>query len=157
MRATPAKLGWMPSVLTRPGFPQKVPQFSIKPTSSSRHDLDRQRFKDNMWPYMSSLLRPAKGPEKWPPEQLGVITVDVGYNITKSILQNQCLSLACSFKFALVSPALVSGIHLTFFDCIIYKTFAANSGMSRAKINTNFEGFNFINIHEQSERINRTK
>lgn len=64
MRAAPSQVGWMPSLRIRPGLPQKVCQWSTKPTSFAGHHLDNQRRNDDMRLYMSSLVRFGRGPEK---------------------------------------------------------------------------------------------
>ena len=64
MRAAPSKVGCMPSLLIRPGLPQKVCQLSMKPTSFAGHHLDNQRLNCDMRLYMSSLVRLGSGPEK---------------------------------------------------------------------------------------------
>lgn len=54
----------MPSLLNRPGVPQKEFQLSMKPTSFAGHHLDSQLWNDFMRLYMSSLVRLGRGPEK---------------------------------------------------------------------------------------------
>uniref|UniRef100_A0AAZ1XJP6 Uncharacterized protein n=1 Tax=Oreochromis aureus TaxID=47969 RepID=A0AAZ1XJP6_OREAU len=54
--AAPSKVGWMPSLLTRPGFLQKVYQLSMKPTSFLGHHSDSQQFQENMRLNMSLLV-----------------------------------------------------------------------------------------------------
>ena len=55
-RAAPSNVGWMPSLLIKPGFPQKGCQLSMKPTWFAGHHLDSQRWKDAMRLYMTSLV-----------------------------------------------------------------------------------------------------
>ena len=64
MRAAPSNVGCMPSLLIRPGLPQKVRQLSMKPTSFTGHHLDNQRLNADMRLYMSSLVKFGRGPEK---------------------------------------------------------------------------------------------
>ena len=64
MRFAPSKVGWMPSLLIRPGFPQKAVQLFTKPTSFAGHHQDNQRWNDDLRLYMSSLIRLGRGPEK---------------------------------------------------------------------------------------------
>ena len=63
-RAAPSNVGWMPSLLIKPGFPQKGCQLSMKPTWFAGHHLDSQRWKDAMRLYMTSLVTLGRGPEK---------------------------------------------------------------------------------------------
>ena len=63
-RAAPSNVGWMPSLLIKPGFPQKGCQLYMKPTWFAGHHLDSQRWKDAMRLYMTSLVTLGRGPEK---------------------------------------------------------------------------------------------
>ena len=64
MRAAPSQMGWMPSLLIRPGLPYKVCQLSMKPTLFAGHQLDNQQLNDDMRLDILSLVRMGKGPEK---------------------------------------------------------------------------------------------
>ena len=130
MGAAPSKVGCMPSLLIRPGFPQKVFQLSMKPTSFSGHHLDSQRLNDDMRLYMSSLVRFGRGPEKttesdivfaYVHTDMTLIFVTSDWRNRESfpptwitILPYLRLSLASSFKFDSMSPALAPGMN---FDC----------------------------------------
>ena len=128
-RDAPARVGWMPSLPIRPGFPQKDDQLSMKPTSFAGHHLDSQRLNDDMRLYMSSLVRLGKGPEKITESDIFFAKehTDSMFNLVTSdwrrresfvptwrtILANLRLLFASNFKFASMSPALAPGIHLT--------------------------------------------
>ncbi len=62
MRAAPSKVGWIPSLLIRPGPPQNVNQLSTKNTSFSGHHLDSQRLSDDMQLNISSLVKSGRSP-----------------------------------------------------------------------------------------------
>ena len=57
MRADPSLVGWMLSLLIRPGLPQRVCQLSMNPTTFAGHHLDSQRLNGDMWLNISSLVR----------------------------------------------------------------------------------------------------
>lgn len=61
IRAAPSSVGCMPSLLIRPGLPQKVCQLSTKPTSFAGHHLDSQQLNANMRLTVSSLVRQGRG------------------------------------------------------------------------------------------------
>ena len=64
MRAAPSQVGWIPSLLIRPGLGQKVCQLSMKPTSFAGHHLDNQWLDNDMRLNMWSIVRLGRGPEK---------------------------------------------------------------------------------------------
>ena len=129
IRAAPSKVGCMPSLLIRPGFPQKVCQLSMKPTLFTGHHFDSQRLKEDMRLYMSSLIKFGRGPEKTTESDIvfayvhtdsTLILVTSDWRSRESfpptcitIVPYLRLSLASSFKFDSMSPALAPGIHLT--------------------------------------------
>ncbi len=57
MRAAPSKVGWVPSLLIRPGLPQNVCQLSTKTISFAEHHLDSQQLSDDMQLNISSLVK----------------------------------------------------------------------------------------------------
>lgn len=99
MRAAPSNVGWILSLLIRPGLTQKVCQFTALPG----HHLDSQRLSDEMWLNVSSQLM-GRDPEKtmgsiivfcicphrlsmnfcdFRPAQLDVISADMNYSFTE--------------------------------------------------------------------------
>ena len=64
MRAGPSQVGWMQSLLIRPGFPQEVCQLSKKPALFVGHHLDSHWLYYDTWLNMLSLVRLGRGPEK---------------------------------------------------------------------------------------------
>ncbi len=129
IRAAPSKVGWMSSLLIRPGLPQNFHQFSTKPTPFSGHHLNSQRLKDDMQQSMSSLVILGRGPEKTSESNivfayvhtdsiLILVTSDWRNRVLLPpmwimILTHLRLALASSFKFDSVSPTLATGMHLT--------------------------------------------
>ena len=128
-RAAPSKVGWMPSLLIRPGFLQNVGQLFTKPTLFSGHHLDSQRLNEDMRLNMSSLVRFGRGPEKTTVSDIVLANVHTDSTLIFvtsdwrnraslpptwiTILLNLRLLLASSFRFDSMSPALAPGIHLT--------------------------------------------
>lgn len=59
----PSWLGWSPSLLTRPGFPQKLFRLSTKETLFWGHHRDSQQWRDDMGLNISLLTRLGRRPE----------------------------------------------------------------------------------------------
>lgn len=128
-REAPSRVGWTPSLFIRPGFPQKLCQFCMKPTLLLGHHLDNQRLNDDMRLYMSSLVMFGRGPEKHTEFDMLLANVHTDSTLVFvtsdwrsrmsllptwiKMLSNLRLALASSFRFDSMSPALAPGIQRT--------------------------------------------